>query len=231
MRTLAIQNARGGCGATSVAAGLAWALRRLGLYVVLIDCSASNDLRLFFDIALDEKNGWARAVLDGADWRSAAWRVDDALDILPFGGVSQEDLARLPSTANLDLIHSIATQPGPGVAIFDLGGESDGLDPALFGARLLVARADMSSYLTISERAEHQDMVLLNQVRVESQLQQTCRGLFASNITSLVPVVLHHDEAMAESIALKQPVGAGFPNSLVADELRRLAVWLMSRQA
>lgn len=231
MRTLAIQNARGGCGSTSLAAGLAWALHRLGVRVVLVDCSPSNDLRLFFDIALDEKNGWARAVLDGADWRAAAWRVDDGLDILPFGGLSQDDLARLPSSASVDLIHSILAQQAPGLAIFDLGGESDELDPALFTTRLLVARADMASYLTISEQAEPQDLVLLNHVRVESQLQKACRGLFTSSVASLVPVVLHYDEAMAESIAMKQPVGAGAPNSLVADELRRLAVWLLSRQA
>ena len=130
----------------------------------------------------------------------------------------------------MDLIHSIVARQAPGLAIFDLGGESDGLDPSLFTARLLVARADMASYLTVSEQAEQQDLVLLNHMRVESQLQQACRGLFISNVASLVPVVLHYDEAMAESIAMKQPVGAGSPNSLAADELRRLAVWLLSRQ-
>ncbi|MCI1440441.1 MAG: cellulose biosynthesis protein BcsQ [Acetobacter peroxydans] len=231
MRTLAIQNVRGGCGSTSIAAGLAWALHRLGVPIVLVDCSPSNDLRLFFDIALDEKNGWARAVLDGTDWHAAAWRVDDGLDILPFGRLNQNELTRLPPWANFDLIHSILGQQAPGVAIFDLGGENDGLEPSLFTTRLLVARADMASYLTISEQAEQQDMVLLNHVQVESQLQKTCRGLFTANLASMVPVVLHYDEAMAESIAMKQPVGAGAPNSLAADELRRLAVWLLSRQA
>jgi cellulose biosynthesis protein BcsQ len=43
----------------------------------------------------------------------------------------------------------------------------------------------------------------------------------------LIPVILHRDEAMAESLAAKQPVGEWKDNSKIAREINTLANWFL----
>ncbi|WP_440530380.1 cellulose synthase operon protein YhjQ/BcsQ, partial [Serratia nevei] len=43
----------------------------------------------------------------------------------------------------------------------------------------------------------------------------------------LLPVVIHRDEALAEALAVKQPLGEYRPESLAADEVLTLANWCL----
>jgi cellulose biosynthesis protein BcsQ len=52
-------------GTTSITAALAWALQLLGETVLAIDASPDNMLR-FFSTSISHRDGWARALLDGA---------------------------------------------------------------------------------------------------------------------------------------------------------------------
>ena len=85
MAILGLQGIRGGVGTTSITAALAWALQLLGETVLVVDASPDNMLRFFFNVDFDHRNGWARALIDGRDWRDAGLRYTAHIDLLPFG--------------------------------------------------------------------------------------------------------------------------------------------------
>ena len=74
MAILGLQGVRGGTGTTSITAALAWALQLLGETVLVVDASPDNMLRFFFNVDFSHKAGWARATIDGTDWRDAGLR-------------------------------------------------------------------------------------------------------------------------------------------------------------
>ena len=88
MAILGLQGVRGGTGVTSITAALAWALQLLGETVLAIDASPDNMLRFFFNTDVHHQDGWARALLDGRDWRDAGLRYTQHIDLLPFGQLS-----------------------------------------------------------------------------------------------------------------------------------------------
>ena len=70
----------------------------------------------------------------------------------------------------------------------------------------------MASALTTSKRA----------------LQQGLLDLWLAGGLPLLNLHLHRDEAMAEAMAAKLPVGRYAPTSLVAHELAALATWCLA---
>ena len=74
-----------------------------------------------------------------------------------------------------------------------------------------------------------EELIVVNQVRANSELHQACRILFSSLSDIPTPITLHYDEAMAEAIACKRPAGLSAPTSLVATELRQLAIRLLAQ--
>ena len=85
MAILGLQGVRGGTGTTSITAALAWALQLLGETVLVVDASPDNMLRFFFNVDYRHNAGWARALIDGNDWRDAGLRYTSHIDLLPFG--------------------------------------------------------------------------------------------------------------------------------------------------
>lgn len=82
---------RGGVGTTTITAALAWSLQMLGENVLVVDACPDNLLRLSFNVDFTHRQGWARAMLDGQDWRDAGLRYTSQLDLLPFGQLSIEE--------------------------------------------------------------------------------------------------------------------------------------------
>jgi cellulose biosynthesis protein BcsQ len=68
---------------------------------------------------------------------------------------------------------------------------------------------------------------LLNQFIPSSQLQQDILLLWQETLPVLIPVILHRDEAMAESLAAKQPAGEWNSNSKISREINTLANWFL----
>src|SRR5690606_18712288 len=93
---IALQGMRGGIGTTSVTAALAWAFQQLGESGLAFDCSADNLLRLHCSTRFALARGWARAELDGDDWRQGAMRYSENLDLLPFGRLDAAERRNLP---------------------------------------------------------------------------------------------------------------------------------------
>ncbi|STL20410.1 cell division protein [Escherichia coli] len=72
---------RGGVGTTTITAALAWSLQMLGENVLVVDACPDNLLRLSFNVDFTHRQGWARAMLDGQDWRDAGLRYTSQLDL------------------------------------------------------------------------------------------------------------------------------------------------------
>ena len=53
-----------------------------------------------------------------------------------------------------------------------------------------------------------QTLFLINQFNANSQLQQDLHQLWLRSLKNLIPQVIHRDEALAEALMMKQPVGA-----------------------
>ncbi|MGL5005903.1 MAG: cellulose biosynthesis protein BcsQ [Plesiomonas sp.] len=86
MPVIAIQGIRGGCGTTTVAAGLAAALQSLHFPVLLWDLSPNNLLSQHIGLPFNEPTGWASALTQGKPWHHAAFTTEQAgIQLLPFG--------------------------------------------------------------------------------------------------------------------------------------------------
>ncbi|MGL4600174.1 MAG: cellulose synthase operon protein YhjQ/BcsQ [Plesiomonas sp.] len=99
MPVIAIQGIRGGCGATTVAAGLAAALQNLNYPVLLWDLSPNNLLGQHLGLPFSEPTGWANALVQDQPWHHAAFTTEHAgIQLLPFGLIDNiQALSSLPT--------------------------------------------------------------------------------------------------------------------------------------
>lgn len=237
MPVIALQGLRGGMGATSVTAALAWALQQLGESVLAIDFAPDNLLRLHFNMPFELARGWARAEQDGGDWQQGAMRYCENLDFLPFGQLTlaervnvqqscrqqparwQDNLAQLNATAQYNWI------------LLDLPADDEALaQPALAVADCVftLIAPDANCQVRLHQQVLPQGCrFLINHYFAASRLQQDLHQLWLQTLGGLLPVVIHRDEAMAEALAVKQPLGEYRPESLAADEVLTLANWCL----
>ncbi|WP_459177325.1 cellulose biosynthesis protein BcsQ [Ewingella americana] len=228
MSVIALQGIRGGTGTTSVTAALAWALSQLGEKVLAIDFSAANLLRLHFAMPYDSPRGWATAERAGLGWQQGALRYNSRLDFLPFGQLSdaeqglvncdwQSNLTKIRNTAIYDWILLDVPAETPLRAAVSLADHS-----------LTLLQADTQSHVRLHQQAlPANSHYLVNQFAPGSQLQQDLLLLWQKNLPRLLPFILHRDEAMAESLAGKQPVGELHPQSKSTQDVTTLANWCL----
>lgn len=227
MAVIALQGFRGGSGTTSVTAALAWALAKLNEKVLVIDFSPENMLRLHFGMPFEEGRGWQSAHHAGEPWHAAAMRYHSHLDFLPYGHVSPSGdrvadfdwsraITQLKNTGVYDwiLIDSPSSDPLPAQSVAD--------------SALILLHADTQSHVRLHQQSLPKNgRYLVNQFITSSQLQQDILLLWQETLAPLIPTILHRDEAMAESLAAKQPVGEWNANSKISRELNTLANWCL----
>lgn len=253
MPVLAIQGLRGGVGTTSIAAALAYALEQLGESVLVIDFSPDNLLCLHFNASAEERSGWARALIDNGEWSQAAFSylsINDSstnhsstlnpppakLHYLPFGRLTsaelnqllarlgqepdwwQRQLARLSADHYrwiiLDLPQSPILLNQQGVLCAD--------------HHFCLLMADAASHVLLRQKVlATGSHFVINQFLATSKLQKDLQLLWSQTLVGLLPILLHRDEALAEALASKQPLGEYAPHSLVAEELTTLANWCL----
>ena len=96
MKILTIASAKGGVGKTTVTENLAMALaRQTGRTVLAVDLDPQNALALHLGLGPQELRGLSRASLSGQNWRDACFERQPGLYLLPFGAVTEHDLAAL----------------------------------------------------------------------------------------------------------------------------------------
>lgn len=236
MPIIGLQGIRGGVGTTSITAGLAWALHQQGEQVLIVDMCQSNQLFLHFNGAIDWTSGWARAQLDQQPWQQAALRYTQGLDLLPFGQLSRAEYQQWQQHHSLLVwINDLAAFINNDVyewVLLDIPADA----PASFFAVvnrlcgvLTVVTADANNHIRLHQRARPaEEHLLLNQLAANSRLQQDLQQYWRQHLPNILPLAIHRDEAMAEALAAKQPVGEYSALSLAADELKVLAIWCLA---
>ena len=240
MSILGLQGVRGGVGTTSITSALAWALQILGENVLVVDASPDNLLRMSFNVDFVHRDGWARALLDGKDWRDAGLRYTTQLDLLPFGQLTVEERenpqewaeklgaisaglrelkeSRRYSWILLDLPHGVSPLTQQLVSLCD--------------HTLAVVKADTNCHIRLHQQALPTGAhILINDLRIASQLQDDLYQVWLQSQRRLLPMVIHRDEAMAECMASKQPLGEYRGDSLAAEEVLTLANWCLLHYA
>ncbi|EEM8337842.1 cellulose biosynthesis protein BcsQ [Salmonella enterica subsp. enterica serovar Amager] len=240
MAILGLQGVRGGVGTTSLTAALAWALQILGENVLVIDASPDNLLRMSFNVDFVHQGGWARSLLDGQDWRDAGLRYTSQLDLLPFGQLTaqerenpqawQETLGEIGSA-----IQALKASGRYSWILLDL---SYGASPltgqlvSLCDHTLAIAQVDANCHIRLHQQALPAGAhILINDLRIGSQLQDDLYQVWLQSQRRLLPIVIHRDEAMAECMASKQPLGEYRSDSLAAEEVLTLANWCLLHDA
>lgn len=235
MPIIALQGLRGGCGTTSVTAALAWALNQLGDKVLVMDYSSSNQLAQHFNLPPGLARGWMRVALDNIDWQQSALRYLPGLDLLPFGMLSQRECEELETTADnhlpLWLQHLTELNADYQWLLLDVPAEQNRWSRQILAHAdhiIKLVTADANCHLRLNQRSVSQNSrFLLNQFQANSQSQQDLQQLWQSSLPGLIPLTIHRDEAMAEALLMKQPVGEYRPQSLAAEEIITLANWLL----
>lgn len=227
MAVIALQGFRGGTGTTSVTAALAWALAQLNEKVLVIDFSPDNLLRLHFGMPFENTRGWRAAQQAGQAWQESAMRYHSHLDFLPYGHV----VPGADSLPDVDWPRAITQLKNTGVydwILIDSPAASPLAAQSVADGTLLLLHADTQSHVRLHQHALPQNgHYLVNQFITSSQLQQDILLLWQETLGSLIPTILHRDEAMAESLAAKQPVGEWNSNSKISREVNTLANWCL----
>lgn len=240
MAILGLQGVRGGVGTTSLTAALAWALQILGENVLVIDASPDNLLRMSFNVDFVHQGGWARSLLDGQDWRDAGLRYTSQLDLLPFGRLTAQERENLQAWQETlgeigSAIQALKASGRYSWILLDLPYGASPLTGQLVSLcdhTLAIAQVDANCHIRLHQQALPAGAhILINDLRIGSQLQDDLYQVWLQSQRRLLPIVIHRDEAMAECMASKQPLGEYRSDSLAAEEVLTLANWCLLHDA
>lgn len=241
MPVIALQGVRGGTGTTSVATGLAWSLQRLGASVLVIDYSPDNLLRLYFNMSFTQQRGWARALLDGIPWQESAMSYTKSLDFVPFGIISKTEQLKLEAQPEIDSdfwqsqlnLSALIAHKSYDWILMDL--PTNHLTPfahyglSLVDYRICLLNPDLSCHIGLHQQElPGHCYFLVNKYNSAFQLQQNLMQLWQQTLSDLVPLAIHNDQSIPESLAAKQPPGEYGANNLAAKDLMALARWCCS---
>lgn len=237
MTTLGLVGLRGGCGVSSLAAALGQALHRLGQRVLLVDLCPENLLRLHVSLPFADGSGWARALLDQQGWSGALWQLQEGFCLLPYGRLSADEQERmerfLRGTPDFwaKRRHGLAARFD--WLLFDLPQRLPG--HARTGRRdltLRVLEADAACHALLQTPRAADEWLLVNRFDPVRPLQRDLLLLWQQTLgPRLVPQCVHADEALAEALAHKLPVGLHAPHSLAAQDVLSLATWCLAARA
>ncbi|WNN44435.1 MULTISPECIES: cellulose biosynthesis protein BcsQ [Winslowiella] len=235
MPIIALQGLRGGTGASSVTAALAWAFNQLGEEVLAMDFSSSNQLALHFNAPVGLTRGWMRGALDSDDWQQSALRYLPGLDLVPFGTLSERECETLEA-GGIDILlswlqHLTDLKTDYRWLLLDVPAQQNRWSRQILAHAdrvISVITADANCHIHLHQRQPGSNtLFLINNFNANSQSQQDLQQLWLSTLDRLIPVVIHRDEAMAEALLVKQPTGEYRPESLAAEEITTLANWLL----
>ncbi len=240
MAILGLQGVRGGVGTTSVTAALAWSLQLLGESVLVIDACPDNLLRMSFNVDFARTEGWARAILEGRDWRDAGLRYTSQLDLLPFGQLTPTEREQCYTSQHrlasfITALQRLKAQGHYQWILLDLPHGYAPLTRQLIEQcdhMLSVANVDANCHIRLHQQVLPANAhILVNDLRLNSQIQDDLYQIWLQSQRRLLPIVIHRDEGMAECLASKQPLGEYRSDALAAEEILTLANWCLLHYA
>ena len=176
----------------------------------------------------------------GSDWRDAGLRYTSHIDLLPFGQLTPGERANIdqlqPTLAPMaGMVQKLHQQGDHRWLLIDL---PDGYSPLtrslidVCDRTLVIVHPDGNSHIRLHQQALPVNSdILINDLRVGSQLQEDLYQLWLESQRRILPVTIHRDEAMAECLAAKQPLGEYRQDSLAAEEILTLANWCLLHYA
>ncbi|WP_313079056.1 cellulose biosynthesis protein BcsQ [Pulveribacter sp.] len=250
MKILTIASAKGGVGKTTVTENLAVALaRKTGRTVLAVDLDPQNALALHLGLGPQELRGLSRASLAGQDWRGACFEREPGVYVLPFGALTEHDLAALEAQIAARprwLIEHLEALQLPDNALVLLDTPPG---PSMYGRQalsiahwvLVVMLADAASYATLplmqrlvqthcAPRADFADtLYLLNQVNSARQLSQDILRVLRDAVGPRFAGAIHADEGVPEALAMGLSVLDHAPHSQASHDILACAAALAAR--
>lgn len=228
--------AAGGCGRSTLAAGLADALHRRGRSVLAVDLDPANALALHLGASAAPNAGIAHCE---GDWTATALSNSDGVRAVPFGapalpallrferhlaehpGWLREQLGRVALAA--DTIVLVDTPRLPSVLAVHAAAASDHV--------LAVLSAEPMAYATL-DRLEHlqpgHTHFVVNAFEPQRPLQQDVLLLLRERLGArLWRELLHRDAGIAEAQARNRALPADAPYSQAAEDLQQLCARLL----
>jgi cellulose synthase operon protein YhjQ len=235
MHLIAIQGLRGGCGTTSIVAGLTSALATLHQPVLAIDLCPNNILSLHFGLPFDEPKAWTARDVQSPAQAIVAFRQQERVCVLPFGRRAIKGYT--PQRA-VELLEQALQQLAPSSDTFVLVN----IPPYLNLLTLLDQRPDihwlhvleadpachvlLNYQLYDNQHLPRNHYWLINRLQPSLKLSHDLLELWRLALGQLlVPCVIHEDEAVREALARKQLLAQSAPQSLAMQDFMALANW------
>ena len=250
MSILGVVSMKGGVGKTSTTANLAAAMATLlgPDRVAVVDLDPQNALHWHVGVN-DKAAGVCKQTVMGKTLAGAAVDSPYGVLCLPYGRASESEREafeeRLSGNAGWlgeqlekaglgeDGIVLVDVPPGPSVYLKQVFACADLI--------LIVLLADAGSYATVPAmeswlkdmsalRPELNSFYVLNQVDATQVLNRDVTELLQEHLGArIAPFCIHHDEAVREALAFRQPVVAYSPHGQASDDIAQIAKWLMDK--
>lgn len=247
MKRMMIVGLRGGVGATTIAANVTLALKTIGQNVHAVDLNSENLLRLHFNMDPNSLDGWAVRKLKEQPWQEAGYQNNKNIAFVPFGWLTPDQHTDLE---NKILNHSFALQdifsaeeipeqewqvmllPSANMlkeSHYSLIEQADMV--------LLVVTPDTHNYSALLQGGAYQQLqsycqpkLLINQYHPASEVNHDMLLVLQNEFSQqYLPVVMHHDMAIVESISSLTSVLQYAPYSQAAQDYHALAFWCLSQ--
>ena len=249
-KRIIIAGLKGGEGATTVTANLAIALERLNQKTLSIDCTKMNSLKLHFCTQIKMSQGWVINAINNHALEEAAFESPQGVMFFPFGDLSFQQMQKFEMTKRQifkmlfnELSKVEETFQWQLILLDHIIENQDEYEYLLDSADLicLVLTPGPSHYHLLHQKIFNQDINLyqqeylsktrfiVNQFHAESTVSSDFLMVLQKELKmSLVPVHLHYDPAMIESLANLTNVMNHAPQSLLAHDFQALAYWYLS---
>lgn len=237
--TLSLQGVRGGVGVTTLVAALGQALRAQDERVLLVECSPGHLLGLHLGLSVAETRGWARAQLDGTDWRDAAFQCAPGLALLPYGAVGDAEVEAIE--------HALRQAPRFWAErlpllqgqfdwiVFDLPqrlpAHAAAVNQHACALPLRLATVDPGCHVLLQRHPDDARRLLANRYDPALPMQRDLIQLWGgAHGAQLVPQPVHEDASVPAALARKLPLGLDAAGSLAAADVAGLAIWCLAER-
>jgi cellulose synthase operon protein YhjQ len=251
MNRIVIVGLKGGVGAATVAGNLPHALHLLRKETITVDLAESNLLRLHFKMDIHNADGWSRCYINNECWTNAGYESSQRMRFIPFGTLEPSELERYHakkegwitkisgelSTVDMDSEHWQI------IHLQNLEHNQRANKEILRSADIVIVviNPDPVNYYLIHSGSinlrglnalvgdENKIKLLINNYQPESEVSQDFRLVLQKEFTNtLLPVSLHRDTTVIDSIANLTNVHTTSSHSQAAHDYQSLAFWCVT---